>query len=66
MSVFSLLEERMRITKIALALALFMTSLTFEKQILVTGHGIDSHWNASISVTNEAFAVMEKTLEAFH
>lgn len=56
----------MRITKIALALALFMTSLTFEKQILVTGHGIDSHWNASISVTNEAFAVMEKTLEAFH
>ncbi len=42
--------------KFFIAMALFVSSVSFEQQVLQTQHGVDSNWTVSIQVTNEAFA----------
>lgn len=53
----------MRSLKFALALALFMTSISFESQIISTKNGLDSSWTVSIQTSNEAFADMSASAE---
>ncbi len=57
----------MRTMKLAIAFALFMTSISYESQIITTKSGLDTNWTASIQVTNQAFATyaMEASMEAF-
>ena len=39
----------MKFFKVFVAAALFMTSVTFEEQILISKSGIDSSWNVTFS-----------------
>lgn len=45
-------------TKLVMAFAFFMSSLTYESQVISTKDGLQSSWNVSISVSNQAFANM--------
>jgi hypothetical protein len=47
----------MRFTKFILAALLFVSSVSFEQQVLVTASGVDTTWTASIS-SNAAYANM--------
>lgn len=56
----------MRLTKLLMAFAFFMTSVTFESQIITTKNGLDNNWTVSISTSNEAFArEMYAEMQAF-
>lgn len=55
----------MRTMKLAIALALFMTSISFESQIMSTKNGLDNSWTVSIETSNNAFALEMAALEAF-
>lgn len=56
----------MRSMKLAIAFALFMTSISFESQIMTTKSGLDSNWTVSIEATNTAFAYeMHQEMQAF-
>ncbi len=57
-------EARMKFAKFFIAAALFVSSVTYERQVLMTANGIDSSWDVSISVTNEAFAAMAEEIAA--
>jgi hypothetical protein len=46
----------MRFTKFILAALLFVSSVSFEQQVLVSQNGLESTWDASIS-TNAALAL---------
>jgi hypothetical protein len=46
----------MRITKFVVAALLFVSSVSFEQQVLVTKNGMDSTWETSIS-SNSAYAL---------
>lgn len=46
-----------KISKLMVAFALFVSSVTFERQLTATQNGLASNWEVSISVTNEAVAV---------
>ncbi len=54
----------MKFAKFFIAAALFVSSVTYERQVLMTANGIDSSWDVSISVTNEAFAAMAEEIAA--
>lgn len=47
----------MRSIKLALAFAFFMSSATYESQVMTTKNGLDSSWTVTISANNEAFAL---------
>jgi hypothetical protein len=51
----------MKFTKIFLALAIFMTCLTFDQQVMMTREGLVSSWSVSISHSQ---ALAQRTLEA--
>lgn len=53
--------------KFFIAMALFVSSVSFEQQVLQTHNGVDSNWTVSVHVTNEAFAAAAKemSMEAF-
>lgn len=59
--VIPFLEERMKFTKFFIAAALFISSVSYERQVLMTANGVDSYWEVSINVTNEAFAAIDDT-----
>lgn len=46
----------MKLAKFFIAAALFVSSVSYEKQILMTANGVDSYWEVTINVTNDAFA----------
>lgn len=48
----------MKLAKFVIALALFVTSVNYQEQVIVTKSGIDVTWKASI-VTSQSFAAME-------
>lgn len=52
--------------KFLLAMALFVSSVSFDQQVLQTKNGVDSNWSVSIHVSNEAFArEMYMEMQAF-
>ncbi len=56
----------MRFAKFAIALALFVTSVSFQEQVLMTKNGIDVTWKTSIT-TSQSFALQqEAAFESSH
>lgn len=58
----------MRTLKLAIAFAMFMTSVSFENQIISQNGSLSSNWNVTIQANNEAFAramAMEASMDAF-
>lgn len=52
--------------KLILAVALFVSSVSFEQQVLQTKNGLDNSWSVSIHTTNSAFArYAEMQMNAF-
>ncbi len=47
----------MGMTKLFIAALMFVTSVTFDSQVLVTKNGLDSNWDISVS-TNSALALV--------
>ena len=48
----------MKIAKFFIALALFVTSVTFQEQVIMTKNGIDVSWDVTVS-TQVSHAAME-------
>lgn len=46
----------MNVCKLMIAFSLFMSSVSFEQQVLTTTSGLDVGWNMTIT-TNQSFAV---------
>lgn len=46
----------MNVSKLLIAFALFLSSVSIEQQVLTTKSGMDVSWNATISVS-QSFAV---------
>lgn len=53
----------MNVCKLMIAFSLFVSSVSFEQQVLSTKSGMDVSWNATISVS-QSFATMAAELEA--
>jgi type 1 fimbria pilin len=48
----------MKFLKFTLALAMFVTSVTFQETVIMTKDGVASTWGATVS-SNQAFALMQ-------
>ncbi len=45
--------------KVLIAAVMFFTSVSIEQQVIVSKNTVDTNWVASISLNNNAFALMQ-------